>query len=52
MTVTDLTALLVATEKAHAASGHSAKDWAAWYADFMLPKLNEAMEGEHARAWD
>lgn len=31
--------LLNETEKAHAASGHPAEGWAAWYAEFIAKKF-------------
>lgn len=36
MNAKDLAALLLETERAHAASGHSAADWADWYAHYIL----------------
>lgn len=56
MTISQLAALLRKAEKAHKASGHSAKDWDKWYAKFMLPKLQEVVtakkDGDRASiAW-
>jgi len=55
MTRKELADLLNAAEKAHAASGHSAKHWADWYAQYMLPHLADHMEQANEirskRAW-
>lgn len=50
MYTSGLERLLIETEKAHAASGHSAEDWARWYASYMLPKIREAFNAPYIHA--
>ena len=52
MTEENLKALLIETEKAHAASGHPASEWADWYAKYMLPRINEMVGSAIKRMFD